>query len=106
LVADHVCVADQQEDSASSVDGHLVKFPKPTNSPRDPLNLPLWHKIAALLVASIYAFISNYISSSIAPVLQLWFVAYPQEPKPFSELSYIIAVHLPILPGEHKDTIH
>jgi hypothetical protein len=82
----------QQEDSTSSISGHLVNFPKPSNSPRDPLNFPLWQKIAALLVASIYAFIGNYTASSIAPVLQLWFSTYPQEPKPFSELSYIIAV--------------
>jgi hypothetical protein len=48
--------------------------------------------VAALLVASIYAFIANFTSSVIAPVLQLWFVAYPQEPKSFSDLSYLIAV--------------
>lgn len=91
---------DQQEDSTSSISGHLVKFPKPSNSPRDPLNFPLWQRIAALLVVSIYAFIGNYTASSIAPVLQLWFSAYPQEPKPFSELSYIIAVRSPFLPIE------
>ncbi|KAK4034617.1 major facilitator superfamily domain-containing protein [Parachaetomium inaequale] len=96
-----VRILNQQEDSASSVDGHLLKFPKPSNSPRDPLNLPLWRKIAALLVASVYAFVSNYISSSIAPVLQLWFSAYPQEPKPFSELSYIIAINLLCLGGSN-----
>jgi MFS family permease len=89
-----VRILSQQEDSTSSIDGHLVKFPKPSNNPRDPLNFPVWQKIAALLVASLYAFIGNYTASSIAPVLQLWFSAYPQEPKPFSELSYIIAVNL------------
>ena len=45
-----------------------------------------------MLVASVYAFVSNFTSSSIAPVLQLWPAAYPQEPKDFSQLAYIVAV--------------
>ncbi|AEO67469.1 uncharacterized protein THITE_2051832 [Thermothielavioides terrestris NRRL 8126] len=73
-------------------DGRLVRSPKPSRSAKDPLNWPFWQKVAALLVASIYAFIANFTSSVIAPVLQLWFVAYPQEPKSFSDLSYLIAV--------------
>ncbi len=73
-------------------EGHLVKFPKPSDSPRDPLNFSFSRKAGALLVASVYAFVSNFTSSSIAPVLQLWPAAYPQEPKDFSQLAYIVAV--------------
>ena len=70
----------------------MVKFPKPSDSPRDPLNFSFARKAGALLVASVYAFVSNFTSSSIAPVLQLWPAAYPQEPKDFSQLAYIVAV--------------
>lgn len=70
----------------------MVKFPKPSNSPRDPLNFSFTRKAAALIVASLYAFIANFASSNIAPVLQLWPSRYPTEPKGFDELSYIIAV--------------
>jgi hypothetical protein len=52
----------------------------------------MWRKVAILLVMSIYAFVTNYTASITAPVLQLWFSAYPQEPKSFSELSYIVSV--------------
>lgn len=48
------------------------------------------------MVTSFYAFIANYTSSNIAPVLQLWPTVYPTEPKDFSQLSYIVAVRLPL----------
>jgi hypothetical protein len=86
------CVSQDQQDTSSGQDGHLVKFPKPSNSPRDPLNFSFRRKAAALVVASLYAFIANYTSSVIAPVLQLWPSVYRNDPRSFSELSYIIAV--------------
>ncbi|KAL2135112.1 hypothetical protein VTI74DRAFT_9705 [Chaetomium olivicolor] len=92
-----VRILDQQEYAGSDQQGRLVRFPKPLDSPRDPLNFPVWRKTAALLVASIYAFVANYTSSLIAPALQLWPAAFPQEPKPFSELAYVIAVHVLLL---------
>lgn len=70
----------------------MVKFPKPSNSPRDPLNFSFKRKAGALIVASLYAFVANFASSNIAPVLQLWPSRYPTEPKTFDQLSYIIAV--------------
>jgi hypothetical protein len=72
----------------------VVKFPKPSDSPRDPLNFSFSRKAGALLVASVYAFVSNFTSSDIAPVLQLWPAAFPEEPKSFSQLAYIIAVRV------------
>ncbi|KAK3897628.1 major facilitator superfamily domain-containing protein [Staphylotrichum tortipilum] len=87
-----VRILDNREDAASTQDNHIVKFPKPTDSPRDPLNYSFSRKAGALIVASLYAFIANYTSSIIAPILQLWPTVYPTEPKDFSELSYIIAV--------------
>lgn len=47
-------------------------------------------------MASFYAFTANFISSNIAPALSLWFTEFPQEPKPFPELVYFIAVRHPL----------
>ena len=85
----------------------MVKFPKPSNSPRDPLNFSFSRKAGALVVASLYAFIANFASSNIAPVLQLWPSRYPTEPKTFDQLSYIIAVSVfgprPVVENKHAD---
>lgn len=70
----------------------LVKFPRPSADPRDPLNLPGWHKAAALLVVSLYAFVGNFASSIVAPALQIWPFNFPQDPRSISELSRLIAV--------------
>ncbi|KAH7263024.1 major facilitator superfamily domain-containing protein [Fusarium tricinctum] len=70
-----------------------------TNDPWDPLNFPTWHKVAALLVASLYAFTANYTSGVIAPAFQLWPMIFPQDPRSFSELSVLIAIHVLFLGG-------
>ncbi len=54
------------------------------------------------MVASIYAFIANFASSVIAPVLQLWPTVYPTEHKEFSQLSYIIAVRASPASAQHR----
>jgi len=71
-----------------AVSGHM------TDDPRDPLNLPTWHKIAALCVASLYGFVANYTSGVIAPALQLWPMFFPKDPRTTSELTKLIAVSL------------
>lgn len=51
-----------------------------------------------LLVVSVYAFVSNFISSSIAPALPLWAYTFPQDPRTYSELSRLVAVGPPFHP--------
>ncbi|KAL4724741.1 hypothetical protein ACLX1H_008186 [Fusarium chlamydosporum] len=65
-----------------------------TDDPRDPLNFPTWHKIAALLVASLYAFVANYNAGVIAPAFQLWPMVFPQDPRSLSELSNLMAINV------------
>ncbi|KAL2166642.1 hypothetical protein VTG60DRAFT_2338 [Thermothelomyces hinnuleus] len=50
----------------------VVRFPTPTADPADPLNWPRWQKAACMVTLSLYAFVSNYISASIAPALPRW----------------------------------
>lgn len=63
-----------------------------TDDPWDPLNFPTWHKIAALLVAALYAFTANFCSGVIAPAFQLWPMIFPRDPRSISDLSVLIAV--------------
>lgn len=70
----------------------IVRLPIPSADPADPLNWGSGRKLTLLSVASFYAFTANFIGSNIAPALTLWFTEFPQEPKPYSELVYFIAV--------------
>ncbi|KAM5345101.1 hypothetical protein ACJ41O_010963 [Fusarium nematophilum] len=65
-----------------------------TDDPRDPLNYPTWKRTAALLVAAVYGFVANYTSAIIAPALQLWPYAFPTDPRSYSELTTLVAVHV------------
>ncbi|KAM0365339.1 hypothetical protein ACHAPK_009565 [Fusarium culmorum] len=71
--------------------GHISS---PTDDPRDPLNFATWKKIAALLVASLYAFVANYTSGVIAPAFQLWPMIFPKDPRSLSELSTLMAINV------------
>ncbi|EKJ74968.1 hypothetical protein FPSE_04860 [Fusarium pseudograminearum CS3096] len=71
--------------------GHISS---PTDDPRDPLNFPTWNKIAALLVASLYAFVANYTAGVIAPAFQLWPMIFPKDPRSLSELSKLMAINV------------
>ncbi|KAF5969530.1 HOL1 [Fusarium coicis] len=82
----------EQEDA-----GNVIVSGQVTDDPRDPLNLPTWHKISALIVASLYGFTANYTSGVIAPAFQLWPMIFPKDPRTFSELSKLIAVHILML---------
>lgn len=35
-------------------DGQLIRMPAPSRDPKDPMNLPLWHKIVAILCLSFF----------------------------------------------------
>ncbi|RKL07616.1 hypothetical protein BFJ71_g2216 [Fusarium oxysporum] len=79
----------EQEDAS-----HAVISINATDDPQDPLNFPRWHKIAALSVASLYAFTANYTSGIIAPAFQLWPMIFPKDPRSLSQLSILIAIHI------------
>ncbi|KAK2000475.1 major facilitator superfamily transporter [Colletotrichum falcatum] len=83
---------DDSRSSASS--GSLARFPPPSDDPADPLNWAQWRKIALLLVASLYAFSGNFTSASLAPALQLWFQAFPDDKRPYSDLTYFVAINV------------
>ncbi|KAL0933460.1 major facilitator superfamily transporter [Colletotrichum truncatum] len=70
----------------------LIRFPQPSKDPADPLNWPSWRKFALLLTVSLYSFAGNFTSASIAPGLQLWFKTFPTQIRPFSDLTYFIAI--------------
>ncbi|KAF4339646.1 HOL1 [Fusarium beomiforme] len=73
---------------------HAIVSAHPTDDPRDPLNFPTWHKVAALSVASLFAFVANYTSGVIAPAFQMWPMIFPKDPRSLSELSKLIAIHV------------
>jgi hypothetical protein len=45
-----------------------------------------------MVAVSFYAFVSNYISASIAPALPLWNRQFPQDRKPTRDLMTLVAV--------------
>ncbi|TDZ30159.1 putative MFS-type transporter [Colletotrichum spinosum] len=70
----------------------LIRYPQPSDDPADPLNWSASRKFALLLTVGLYSFAGNFLSASIAPALQLWFQTFPTEVRPFSDLSYFIAI--------------
>ncbi|KAH6670879.1 major facilitator superfamily domain-containing protein [Plectosphaerella plurivora] len=77
--------------------GHVpgfIKFPRPSTEARDPLNFSRGRKIGALLVASVFAFVANFNSSVIAPALQIWPMAFPNDQRSYAERTYLIAVNI------------
>jgi hypothetical protein len=64
----------------------------------DPLKLPFESKIASLVCMSVFGFLANFASASIASAFPL--LATPlafDPPVPIGELSYLISVTKPIL---------
>jgi hypothetical protein len=66
--------------------------PSRSSNPADPLNWPVWRKTALLVVASLYAFVANFLSSSPAPALSRWNASFPHDPRTYPELTHLIAV--------------
>ncbi|EGY16859.1 putative MFS-type transporter like protein [Verticillium longisporum] len=90
-------IFDVGDTEGATPNASIVLFPKPSADPRDPLNLPTWRRIAALLTASIYAFVANYLSSLMAPSLQMWPAQFPNDPQPQFRLTRLIAVNILML---------
>ncbi|KAK1845955.1 major facilitator superfamily transporter [Colletotrichum chrysophilum] len=85
---------DESESSGGSrrSSASLIRFPQPSEDPADPLNWPTWRKFGLLLTVGLYSFAGNFTSASIAPALQLWFKEFPTDHRPFSDLTYFIAI--------------
>jgi len=45
-----------------------------------------------LAIVSLYAFVCNFISASIAPALPIWNLSFPHDPRPFDDLIRFVAV--------------
>jgi hypothetical protein len=80
-----------QQPNGKYVD-RVAKNPAPTSDPADPLNWAPWRKISCLTTVSLYAFVCNFISASIAPALPIWNLSFPQDPRPFDDLMRFVAV--------------
>lgn len=70
---------------------HVANFPVPTADPADPLNWARWRKFSCLAVVSLYAFVTNFVSASLAPALPIWNLSFPQSPRPPEDLVQFIA---------------
>ncbi|KAK0636153.1 major facilitator superfamily domain-containing protein [Bombardia bombarda] len=75
----------------------VVKFPTPTADPADPLNWAPWMKTACLMTVSLYAFVSNFVSASLAPALVIWNVEFPESARPFQDLTQLVAFNVLLL---------
>jgi hypothetical protein len=85
-----------QQPNGQYVD-RVARFPVPTSDPADPLNWETWRKISCLGTVSLYAFVCNFVSASITPVLPIWNLSFPQDPRPFDDLMRFVAVSSVIL---------
>ena len=64
----------------------------PTLDPADPLNWAPWRKVACIVSVSLYAFVSNFVSASMAPALVVWNIEFPQDPRELAQLMQLVAV--------------
>jgi len=93
----HVLTHHQQSEHTTAQQNgryvdRVVKFPLPTSDPADPLNWAPWRKFACLATVSLYAFVCNFASASLAPALPMWDLWFPLDPRPFRDLTKFIAV--------------
>ncbi|KAL5333483.1 major facilitator superfamily domain-containing protein [Aspergillus crustosus] len=75
-----------------------LHYPPPSSDPVDPLNWPLKLKVASLLCMSIYGFLVNFASASIASAFPLLASrAAFDPPVPLGDLSSLISVNVLML---------
>jgi MFS family permease len=92
--------AEHLEWAASQQNHDEIRLvPQPSADPADPLNLPMWRKMTMLFVMSVYPFVVNFSSSSISSALPVYAGSpiFGLPPKPFSTLTYLIAVNILML---------
>ncbi|QDS74298.1 hypothetical protein FKW77_003792 [Venturia effusa] len=72
--------------------------PRPSLNPADPLNWPLWRKGAILACMSLFAFVANFTSASIASAFPIYATPAVFTPPPsFTQLTRLIAVNVLML---------
>jgi hypothetical protein len=87
---------ERTESRREHIVDHINLVPTPSHDPADPLNWPWWRKCVVLAFASLFAFVSNFTSGSLAsalPILDTIF--YP--PETFASLGHLIAVSSTLL---------
>ncbi|KAL4810692.1 major facilitator superfamily domain-containing protein [Aspergillus unguis] len=87
-------LSKQQQARHSSTD-ELILYPQPSSDPADPLNWASWRKATVLFLMSVFAFIGNFTSSSIASALPLYATPLAfTPPVSMGRLSHLIAVNV------------
>ncbi|KAL4995068.1 major facilitator superfamily domain-containing protein [Aspergillus recurvatus] len=75
--------------------GELILHPQPSSDPCDPLNWPIWRKTIVLTCMSVFAFIGNFTSSSIASAFPLYATPLAfTPPVSMGRLSHLVAVNV------------
>ncbi|KAL4911355.1 hypothetical protein BDW74DRAFT_164877 [Aspergillus multicolor] len=75
--------------------GELILVPQPSPDPADPLNWASWRKATVLICVSVYAFIGNFTSSSIASAFPLYATPLAfNPPVSMGRLSHLVAVNV------------
>ncbi|KAJ0422381.1 major facilitator superfamily domain-containing protein [Aspergillus carlsbadensis] len=81
--------------SATKHEGELILVPQPSSDPADPLNWATWRKTTILVLMSLYAFIGNFTSSSIASAFPLYATPLAfNPPVSMGDLSHLVAVNV------------
>lgn len=76
------------------VHDHIRLAPQPSADPADPLNWPLWRKFAILTCVSVFAFIGNFQSASLASGLPFMVMAFGHTPMSFPTLTHLMSVNI------------
>ena len=93
-------VTEHLEWTASQTSHDEIRLvPQPSADPADPLNLPMWRKLAVLFVMSLHPFVVNFTSASISSAFPVYAStpALGLPPTPFSRLTYLAAVNILML---------
>jgi hypothetical protein len=70
---------------------HIWLVPEPSSDPADPLIWSNWRKFGALWTISLYSFVANFTSASVAPALPFLVYAF-DPPQSLPSLTHLIAV--------------
>ncbi|CAI6334900.1 unnamed protein product [Periconia digitata] len=92
-----VTLIEHLERTASQQDHDELRLvPQPSTDPADPLNFAAWRKAGILFSMSLCPFVANFTAGSISSALPVYAStpALGLPPKPFSELTQLIAINL------------